>query len=150
MDNSRKKPAKNKKPATTGKEAPKTRKTAVKGGKADAKASPVPAEYDPVLLSRITKIVETYVEDPELLDDIASDTGAGFIQKLNIDSVDVVEIIVDAEEAFGIKIEDDEIKALESFDGLYRLIESKIAAAGTGAPQDIAKSRQEDDVPCRK
>ncbi|WP_447640365.1 MULTISPECIES: acyl carrier protein [Chitinophagaceae] len=95
------------------------------------RAKMVPAKdegiYDPALMKRLKNVIKAYVEDPELLDGIESDSDVNFAEKLNIDSVDMVEIIVDSEEAFGIKIEDEEIKALNSFDAIYRLISSKIA-----------------------
>ncbi|QES91011.1 hypothetical protein E0W69_017030 [Rhizosphaericola mali] len=52
---------------------------------------------------------------------------SNFIERLNIDSVDFVEIIVDTEEKFGIKIEDEEVKKIVNFDEMYLLIQSKIA-----------------------
>lgn len=82
--------------------------------------------YDKKFLKRLTDIVAKYTEHPEKLKDIEAGTDESFIEKLNIDSVDFVEIIVDAEEEFGIKIEDEEIKSLQSFDDLYNLIYDKI------------------------
>ncbi|WP_447640320.1 MULTISPECIES: acyl carrier protein [Chitinophagaceae] len=83
------------------------------------------AEYNKDVIQKLKAIVAQYTETPELLDNIESGTDESFIEKLNIDSVDFVEIIVDAEEAFDIKIEDDEIKSLKSFDDLYYLIANK-------------------------
>ncbi|WP_447639941.1 MULTISPECIES: acyl carrier protein [Chitinophagaceae] len=84
--------------------------------------------YDPAITGKMKSIIANYTESPELLEDIESNTDEHFVEKLNIDSVDFVEIIVDAEEAFRIKMEDEEIKALRSFDNLYDLIEGKIKA----------------------
>ncbi len=82
--------------------------------------------YNPEITNKMKSIIANYTESPELLENIESNTDEHFVEKLNIDSVDFVEIIVDAEEAFQIKMEDEEIKALRSFDDLYDLIEGKI------------------------
>lgn len=84
--------------------------------------------YDPAITNKMKSIIANYTESPELLENIENNTNEHFVEDLNIDSVDFVEIIVDAEEAFQIKMEDDEIKALRSFDDLYDLIEGKIKA----------------------
>lgn len=84
------------------------------------------AEYDPILLKKLKSIIVKYTEHPELLEDIAGQTNENFIEKLNIDSIDFVEIIVDTEEMFSITIEDEEIKKLTNFDELYNLIQAKI------------------------
>ncbi|PZP50794.1 MAG: hypothetical protein DI598_04805 [Pseudopedobacter saltans] len=88
-----------------------------------------PNSYDRKLITELKVIVAQYTEYPELLEDIDSGTDNSFIEKLNIDSVDFVEIIVDVEEKYNIKIEDDEIKLLKTFDDLYSTIESKISSA---------------------
>ncbi|PZP51829.1 MAG: hypothetical protein DI598_02235 [Pseudopedobacter saltans] len=92
--------------------------------------------YDPAITDKMKSIIANYTESPELLENIENNTNEHFVEELNIDSVDFVEIIVDAEEAFQIKMEDDEIKALRSFDDLYDLIEGKINE------RDIAKAKK--------
>lgn len=84
--------------------------------------------FDKKITERLKKIVANYTEYPELLDNIERETTKSFIDELNIDSVDFVEIIVDVEQAFDITIEDDEIYDLKSFEDLYLAIETKIKA----------------------
>ncbi|MDR0794422.1 MAG: acyl carrier protein [Chitinophagaceae bacterium] len=82
--------------------------------------------YDRNFINELKSIISKYTEAPELLNDIESDTNESFIEKLNIDSVDFVEIIVDAEEKFGITLEDEKIKSVKNFDDLYYLIYNKV------------------------
>lgn len=82
--------------------------------------------YDPAFINELKSIISKYTEVPELLNNIESDTNESFIDKLNIDSIDFVEIIVDAEEKFGITLEDEKIKSVKNFDDLYYLIYNKI------------------------
>lgn len=83
-------------------------------------------KFDKKITDKLKAIVANYTEYPELLDNIESDTTKSFIDELNIDSVDFVEIIVDVEQAFNITIDDEEIYNLKSFEDLYLAIERKI------------------------
>ena len=85
--------------------------------------------FDKKITDKLKKIVSNYTEYPELLDNIERETTKSFIDELNIDSVDFVEIIVDVEQEFDISIEDDEIYELKSFEDLYLAIENKIKGA---------------------
>lgn len=82
--------------------------------------------FDKKITDKLKSIVANYTEYPELLDNIERDTTKSFIDELNIDSVDFVEIIVDVEQVFNITIEDEEIYDLKSFEDLYLAIEKKI------------------------
>lgn len=86
-------------------------------------------KFDKKITDKLKKIVANYTEYPELLNNIERDTTKSFIDELNIDSVDFVEIIVDVEQEFDITIEDDEIYDLKSFEDLYSAIETKIKKA---------------------
>lgn len=130
---------------TPGKEAPKSNDKAVisqaevsdapkkNGGtrkNVDAKKAVKNAvKFDKKITDKLKKIVANYTEYPELLNNIERDTTKSFIDELNIDSVDFVEIIVDVEQEFDITIEDDEIYDLKSFEDLYSAIETKIKKA---------------------
>lgn len=52
--------------------------------------------------------------------------GADLIGDLGGDSLDIVEVIMSAEEEFGIQITDDEANAMNSVGDAIRLIESKL------------------------
>lgn len=96
---------------------------------ADHTADKSPTIFDPEIVNRMEKIIANYTENHEELKSITSETNINFIERLNIDSVDVVEIIIDTEQEFGITIEDEEIKQLKTFELLYKLVTSKIQAA---------------------
>src|SRR5690606_13317920 len=53
--------------------------------------------FDPEIVQRMKKIISSYTENHEELESITSETNINFIERLNIDSVDVVEIIIDTE-----------------------------------------------------
>jgi len=109
----------------------KVKKTAAKSEEAVPKASAGKTakrvvKFDKKITDKLKKIVANYTEYPELLDNIERNTTKSFIDELNIDSVDFVEIIVDVEQAFNITIKDEEIYQLKSFEDLYVAIEEKI------------------------
>lgn len=52
---------------------------------------------------------------------------SNFINDLNMDSLDLVEIIIQTEEEFGISISDGEAEKLKTVDELVKFVESKIA-----------------------
>jgi acyl carrier protein len=85
--------------------------------------------FDESLVKKLKKIISKYTDRPDLLNNIenlSSDTDINFIKNLNIDSLDVVEIVVDIEDEFKIVIEDEELKAFKSFGDMYDLIERKL------------------------
>lgn len=118
--------------------SPKQKQAPAKVAKAPAKTVrkklPLPVQeereviFDAVVVGKMKKIIANYTDQPEMLDSITSETNSNFTEVLNIDSVDVVEIIIDTEKEFGITIEDDEIKNLKTFKLLYLLVEGKIQA----------------------
>jgi acyl carrier protein len=86
--------------------------------------------FDKQLLTVMKSIISKYTDRPELLDKIEylpEDTNINFIKELNIDSVDVVEIVVDVEERFDITVTDEEIYSFQSFGDMYDLIELKLS-----------------------
>jgi acyl carrier protein len=85
--------------------------------------------FDPVIIEKLKAIISPYTEHPELLKKIEKETNVNFVEKLNIDSVDVVEIVVDVEQEFNITIEDKEIETFKTFEDMYNLIEAKIKEA---------------------
>ncbi|MCE7044569.1 acyl carrier protein [Dyadobacter sp. CY312] len=91
--------------------------------------------FDELLIKKLKKIISKYTDRPELLngiENISNDTDINFIKNLNIDSLDVVEIVVDIEDEFNIVIEDEELKAFKSFGDMYDLIEKKLKLVDLG------------------
>lgn len=58
---------------------------------------------------------------------------AGFMEDLGADSLDVIELVMAFEEAFGIEINDDEAEAVKTFGDALALVERKLAALGSAA-----------------
>lgn len=48
------------------------------------------------------------------------------LEKFNVDSLDIIEIVMDIEELFHIKIEDNEYKTAQTIDSIIKLVESKL------------------------
>lgn len=93
-------------------------------------AKPATSRFDPALITKLKSIIARYTDRPDLLDGVeqlSDETDISFIKLLNIDSVDVVEIVVDIEDHFGIVIQDEELKAFKSFGDMYNLIEQKLS-----------------------
>ncbi|PSK91498.1 acyl carrier protein [Taibaiella chishuiensis] len=130
---------------STGDEKPESKKPAAAPKKAATKSKPKAADvpavvmpdatqdvvFDPELVAKMKKIIAAYTDQHAALDQITEDTDNNFIQVLHIDSVDVVEIIIDTEKEFSITIEDEEIKHLKTFKLLYLLVEQKIKAVAS-------------------
>ncbi|GAA3823077.1 acyl carrier protein [Nocardioides panacisoli] len=60
-------------------------------------------------------------------DDVALDKS--FVDDLDVDSLSMVEVVVEAEERFGVKIPDDEVKNLKTVGDAVAYIERARAAA---------------------
>jgi len=78
------------------------------------------------IIEELKNIIKSNLEKPELLEGLKPDSN--LIQHLKVDSVDLVEIVLDIEEQFGIRIEDHRIKTLQTPQDIVDLIKSKQAA----------------------
>lgn len=74
---------------------------------------------------KLLEIVED--EMPEVEADKV-DTAASFVDEYDVDSVSLIKVIVDAENAFGVKFDDRELalNKYESFDDVIDVIENKL------------------------
>lgn len=103
--------------------------TSLQPDKATSKPPTQNRQFDSQLIEKLKKIIAKYTDQPDKLNGIekmSDDTDINFIKELNIDSVDVVEIVVDIEEEFSIVIEDSELLSFRSFGDMYNLIEVKL------------------------
>ncbi|MEZ4801461.1 MAG: phosphopantetheine-binding protein [Gelidibacter sp.] len=78
------------------------------------------------LIEKLKPIIEPYIQDEEAFKNLSEDTN--FISDLKINSANLVDIILDVEDAFDIRIEDDEMEKMVSVKAAMDIIEPKIKA----------------------
>ncbi len=81
----------------------------------------------PDIIDRLHRIVEPYVEDEEALTSVDEDTN--LLEDLSIDSMNLVDIILDVEEEFGIEIDDEAAEQMTTVGSAVDIIASRLAAA---------------------
>lgn len=79
------------------------------------------------LISKLKNIVEPYIQDEEAFKNLSEDTN--FITDLKINSANLVDVILDVEDAFDIRIEDTEMEGMVSVKAAMDIISSKIDKA---------------------
>jgi len=79
-----------------------------------------------VLLSDLKTIVTPYAEDAEALQNISEKTD--FIRDLKINSANLVDVVLDIEEKFGIEIDNDAMARMLDVSTAIEIIEEKLAA----------------------
>lgn len=77
-----------------------------------------PSELHAQLLS----IIKPYVPEPELLEQVNEDSD--FLRDLKINSAHMIDVVLDVEEAFDIRIEDEDAEKLKTVGDALRLISS--------------------------
>jgi len=92
------------------------------------------------ILNKLRAIVEPYIQDETALDDIREETH--LIEDLNIDSLNLVDIIIDVEAAFGIEIDDDAAEQMRTVGAAVSVIQERIrkkqSRTGNGRPTATA------------
>lgn len=78
-------------------------------------------------IDRLKKIIKPYVEDTNKLEQI--DESTKFIDDLAINSAHLVDIILDVEDAFDIRIENDEMEQMLDVGAALQIIEKKTASS---------------------
>ena len=78
------------------------------------------------ITEKLRSIVEPYVVDKEAFKTIGPDTD--LLQDLKINSANLVDIILDAEEAFDIEIDDDAAEQMLTVKAAVEIIESRISS----------------------
>lgn len=79
------------------------------------------------LITKLKNIVEPYIQDEEAFKNLSEDTN--FITDLKINSANLVDVILDVEDAFDICIEDSEMEEMVSVKAAMDIISSKIDKA---------------------
>lgn len=77
------------------------------------------------IIARLKPIVSTYVEDKEQLENLNETTD--FIKDLRINSANLVDIVLDVEEEFGIVIDNLSMEKMLSVGASIDIIETKLA-----------------------
>lgn len=76
------------------------------------------------LISKLKTVVQPYIQDEEAFKNLTEDTN--FITDLKINSANLVDVILDVEDAFDIRIQDDEMEKMISVKAAMKIINSKI------------------------
>lgn len=76
------------------------------------------------MIARLKPIVAAYTQKKEALDSLSGDTD--FIKDLQINSANLVDVILDIEEEFGIEIDNQSMEKMLSMDAAMEVIETKL------------------------
>lgn len=77
------------------------------------------------LITKLKTIVEPYVQDEEAFKNLSEDTD--FVKDLKINSANLVDVILDVEDAFDIRIENDEMEKMLSVKAAMDIVNEKLA-----------------------
>ena len=75
------------------------------------------------LIAKLKKIVLPYIQDEEAYNKLSEDTE--FIKDLKINSANLVDVILDVEDEFDIRIENDEMEQMISVKAAIDIVTSK-------------------------
>ena len=76
-------------------------------------------------IQKLKDIVKPYVKEANLLESINEDTD--FINDLNINSANLVDVVLDVEEVFDIEIDADSMEKMRDVKSALAVIEAKLA-----------------------
>ena len=79
------------------------------------------------LIAKLKTIVEPYIQDEEAFKNLTEDTN--FITDLKINSANLVDVILDVEDEFDIRIENDEMEKMLSVKAAMEIVTSKISTS---------------------
>ena len=78
------------------------------------------------LITELKAILENYTQEPEALNSLTEQTD--FIKDLKINSANLVDVVLDTEEKFGIEIDNDSMAKMLTVKAAIEIIEAKLAA----------------------
>ena len=78
------------------------------------------------VIAKLKAIVEPYVQDQEAFNNLSEDTD--FINDLKINSANLVDVILDVEDEFDIRIENDDMEKMTSVKAAMTIIDEKLKA----------------------
>ncbi|OBX26681.1 acyl carrier protein [Gelidibacter algens] len=77
------------------------------------------------LIAKLKTIVQPYIQDEEAFKNLTEETT--FVGDLKINSANLVDVILDVEDEFDIRIENDEMERMLSVKAAMEIVTSKIA-----------------------
>ena len=77
-------------------------------------------------IQKLKEIVKPYVKDAPALENLTEDTD--FINDLNINSANLVDVILDVEEVFDIEIDNESMEKMRDVKSALAVIEEKLSA----------------------
>ena len=77
------------------------------------------------LITKLKTIVEPYIQDEEAFKNLSEETD--FVRDLKINSANLVDVILDVEDAFDIRIENDEMEKMMSVKAAMDIVNSKLS-----------------------
>ncbi|SDB61280.1 acyl carrier protein [Flavobacteriaceae bacterium MAR_2010_188] len=78
------------------------------------------------LIAKLKAIVKPYIQDEEAFNNLSEDTD--FVRDLKINSANLVDVILDVEDGFDIRIENDEMERMLSVKAAMEIVNSKLEA----------------------
>ncbi|MFD2915282.1 acyl carrier protein [Psychroserpens luteus] len=78
------------------------------------------------LIAKLKTIVQPYIQDEEAFKNLNEDTD--FINDLKINSANLVDVILDVEDEFDIRIENDDMEKMISVKAAMEIVNEKLAA----------------------
>jgi acyl carrier protein len=76
------------------------------------------------ILDKLRTVIEPYVEEKELLNQVTEDTD--LLRDLKINSANLVDIILDTEDAFDIEIDDDAAEQMFTVGAAVKVVEERV------------------------
>ena len=77
------------------------------------------------LIAKLKNIVQPYIQDEEAFSNLSENTD--FISDLKINSANLVDVILDVEDEFDIRIENDDMEKMTSVKAAMDIINEKLA-----------------------
>lgn len=78
------------------------------------------------LITKLKSIVKPYIQNEEAFKNLSEETD--FVKDLKINSANLVDVILDVEDAFDIRIENDEMEKMLSVKAAMDIVNSKLEA----------------------
>jgi acyl carrier protein len=80
------------------------------------------------IFEKFIELIREYVKEPALLENASMETR--IIQDLKVNSARLVDIIIKAEDAFDIEIDDDDADEIRSIGDAVNVVEKKLSVTG--------------------
>ena len=77
-----------------------------------------------ILISKLKPIIEPYIQDQEAFKNLSENTD--FVKDLKINSANLVDIILDIEDVFDIRLENEDMEQMMDVKSAIRIVRSKL------------------------